>query len=919
MGEINEKEKSRYEEIIQNKSCSMHVINSILPGRWLKIMPIHVWICLCMCMTIPCRGQEVRAASVAVSDTATDRVVARIVFIGDAGRINANQQAVIRQASKEVIPGRTKVLFLGDNVFPAGFDGDNANDQTNGATTLSAAYLPFRQLGAAVYFIPGEKDWDNGGPEGLNKVKQAAAFIAAKHDSLLTWLPPEGCPDPVLIPVTDQLVIIAMDSEWWLQLNKKNKEDAGSDCNCYSSQDITANLRELLYKNRYKTILLATHHPFASYGTHGGNFSWKDYIFPLTAIQKDLYLPIPVVGALYPALRKTFQGPQDLHHPLYTQMRQMVTEVFEGFPNLIHVSAHEEGLQFINNPKKQLVQIISGGGSEAHYTTRGSSSLFAAASIGFVTLDQLSSGAIRIRFLGQADKAQTKKSEKISVNPADTRATGSSSEEGSLVELFAYQYHPKPYRQLEKRHQEAMTADSLKLAVHPAYNQVTGAHRLLFGDNYRSQWATPVQLPVIHVSEYAGGLRPVKLGGGFQSTSLRLADKDGKEYTLRSVEKRADLIVPEAFSGTFVKEWLDDATSAQHPYAALIVPPLANAVSVAHAVPIVGVVAPDSALAAYGALFDGKVNLLEAREPIGETDNTVKTARKLQEDNDNNFDAKAFLRARGLDYLMSDWDRHEDQWRFHDTSKKGEPDYYIPVPRDRDMVLNVTEGLIPDIAKHFILMPRVFGFSRKDPLRGSNYYFYKSAFLNQHPSAQFNFDTWHKIAVDEQAALTDSVLITALMQLPPEIRKIDYSALLGQLKNRRDHLTAAMDKYYRLTNKYVDIEASDKKELVTISDDNDQNALRITLQKISKKGKIQDTLMSKIYPREITKEIRLYLGRGDDSVIINNRQSTVGLRLIGGHGHKSYNITSAHRKIRVYDHEREAYYGDTDRLKINVK
>ena len=60
-------------------------------------------------------------------------------------------------------------------------------------------------------------------------------------------------------------------------------------------------MQELLYKNRNKTIFLASHHPFQSYGTHGGYFSWKDHIFPLTAANENLYIPLPIVGSLYPS------------------------------------------------------------------------------------------------------------------------------------------------------------------------------------------------------------------------------------------------------------------------------------------------------------------------------------------------------------------------------------------------------------------------------------------------------------------------------------------------------------------------------------------------------------------------------------------------------------------------------------------
>src|SRR3954466_16016370 len=83
-------------------------------------------------------------------------------------------------------------------------------------------------------------------------------------------------------------------------------------------------------------------------------------------------------------------------------------------------------------------------------------------------------------------------------------------------------------------------SDSILQAAHPSYNKVSGVHRWLFGENYRQDWAMPVKLPVLHLSTWHGGLTPVKQGGGMESKSLRLVDKSGQEWVLRSVEKTPD-------------------------------------------------------------------------------------------------------------------------------------------------------------------------------------------------------------------------------------------------------------------------------------------------------------------------------------------------------------------------------------------
>src|SRR5690606_27628402 len=140
-----------------------------------------------------------------------------------------------------------------------------------------------------------------------------------------------------------------------------------------------------------------------------------------------------------------------------------------------------------------------------------------------------------------------------------------------------------------------IAGDSITVRANPSFDRVGNFHRRLFGENYRKEWAAETRLPVIRISEIAGGLTPLKRGGGMQTTSLRLEDKTGKQWVLRSVNKNAEALIPVGLHNTFAEGILDDAVSAQHPYSALIVPPIAEAAGVPSAIPVIGIVAPDTA------------------------------------------------------------------------------------------------------------------------------------------------------------------------------------------------------------------------------------------------------------------------------------------------------------------------------------
>src|SRR4029077_15375984 len=97
---------------------------------------------------------------------AQDSVRYRVIFIGDAGEINKEQQAIINYASRIIIPNKTTAVFLGDNIYPRGMGLPGSKEEAITKNILQSQYLPLRNNGAPVYFVPGNHDWDKMGPQG---------------------------------------------------------------------------------------------------------------------------------------------------------------------------------------------------------------------------------------------------------------------------------------------------------------------------------------------------------------------------------------------------------------------------------------------------------------------------------------------------------------------------------------------------------------------------------------------------------------------------------------------------------------------------------------------------------------------------------------------------------------------------------
>ena len=91
---------------------------------------------------------------------AQDSISKRIIFIGDAGEIDKEQQAILPAASNLVLKDRTTVIYLGDNIYPKGMGLPGSRDEEETKLILQSQYKPMRSKGASVYFIPGNHDWD---------------------------------------------------------------------------------------------------------------------------------------------------------------------------------------------------------------------------------------------------------------------------------------------------------------------------------------------------------------------------------------------------------------------------------------------------------------------------------------------------------------------------------------------------------------------------------------------------------------------------------------------------------------------------------------------------------------------------------------------------------------------------------------
>jgi hypothetical protein len=303
--------------------------------------------------------------------------VHRLILIGDGGqplRDDPTLAALGRWGDAR--PRHTTVLFLGDNVYPAGLQAD---DRARGEGIL---LQQVRATSARKIFVPGNHDWGFGAGNAsaqLGTLHNEQRYIEAHASEGAEFLPRDGCPGPVattLVPpgprLRGGLTVLVVDFHWWLLPEEERPK-------CPDAPDTEAflqTLRKELESRVGENVVVAAHHPLHSGGPHGG-------------LTRGFW--IDVGAGLYYRL----YGPiQDLWEPGYAQMVAVVSEALADAPPLAYVAGHDHSLQILDGGDAARLMIVSGAGSQPRITGVAAidETIFAHAHAGFVVLDFFGGG-----------------------------------------------------------------------------------------------------------------------------------------------------------------------------------------------------------------------------------------------------------------------------------------------------------------------------------------------------------------------------------------------------------------------------------------------------------------------------------------------------------------------------------------------
>ena len=786
-----------------------------------------------------------------------------------ASRLQALRRTLEQQT------GPFTVVHLGDIVGNQGLG--SAKDSSQAGQTARADALIALVQGlpnGKIYFLPGDKDWANSGPDGLKRVRRLEKYIEDKLPGQNAFVPTGGCPGPEIVDVAPLVRLVAINSPWWTHPYDR-PEAPDTDCKTLTREEFREQLQDVLDETKGRNVLLVGHQPVISNGVYGGHMPLSRHLWP------------PVAGTVYAAYRQNVGSPRDLANPAYQQFQKELLNTLKDHPGAVYAAAHDFSLQLTE--AEGSYHLVSGSFAEKQHVGANARSQFNESAEGFSRLDYFPDGTVKTAFYTfEAGGATVKQAYAATL----FRSACGPEQAGVPVNSFIPECPSAPKGVAEVKPDAPFEATQT-LAAGRQYGG-SGSSRFWLGKLYRTSWTQPVQVPTLNLATEKGGLRVFGRGGGRQTTSIKLIAADSSEYVFRSVDKDVTRILPPELRQSFAANVLRDITPTAHPYSALVTGSLLDKTDILHARPRLFVLPDNNQLGPYRQEYAGLLGTLEDRpvDPkpnmpgFGGADEVRRSFsffRQLYKDNDNRIDAMSLAHARAFDMLVADFGKHEDNWKWAGF-KDGKKTVFKPIPRDRDQSFTLWNGTLSYLANREWAVPSIEDFQAEfGDMKSLNW---PARHLDRFLLQSLSREQWQQVARYLQERLTPAAIDEATATLPAELKSLSGDELNRKLKARIKELPKALDEYYLLLAKRVDVVGSNKAEVFRVDRQAD-GRVRVQLFDKAKEGDEPNgpALFNRTFSPKETEEISLYGLDGKDVFTVTGSASkSVLVRIIGGDG-----------------------------------
>ncbi|GAB3578444.1 BamA/TamA family outer membrane protein [Hymenobacter daeguensis] len=811
-----------------------------------------------------------------------------------AARLKLLRQTLERQT------GPFTVVHLGDIVGNAGLaaKGDTAlaQAQRERADALIALVKGLPQ--GKIYFLPGDKDWANSGRDGLKAVRRLEKYIEKQLPGQNAFIPTNGCPGPEVVDVAPLVRLVAINTPWFTHPFDK-PEAPDTDCKTLTKEEFREQMQDLIDDTKGKNLLLVGHQPVVTNGVYGGHEPLSRHLSP------------PVFGTIYAAYRQNVGTPRDLASPGYQDLRKELLNTLGSNPGVIYAAAHDFSLQV--TPFQGNYHLVSGSFVEDQHVGAKGAALYSKSEEGYTTLEYFADGTVKTHVFTFADDNQAAKDAYSATlfRSACADAAGSKAPQNPFITEC-----PGAAKTVAESKPDVPFQATTTVVPGPEYKP-TGSRDFFIGKIYRSSWLKPVTVPTLDLSQVKGGLRPTGKGGGRQTTSLKLIAADSAEYVFRSVDKDVTKILPPELRNSFAADILRDITATANPYSNLPISYMLDQTDILHARPVLYRLPDNQQLGPYREQYAGLLGTLEdsPKDPkpnlpgFGGSDEVTRSFglfRKLYKDHDNRVDAPALARARAFDMLVADFGKHEDNWKWAGYKQANGGTLYRPIPRDRDQSFTLWNGFLTYLANREWAVPSIEGFNTGfQDMKSLNW---PARHLDRFLLQNLSREQWQEAAKYLQAKLTPAVIDEATAKFPAEIQDLSGKDINRKLKARIQELPKAIDEYYLLLAKRVDVVGSNKGEVFQVNRLPDG---QVRVQMFDRAGDTENPKGAALFDRTFkpgeTNEVCLYGLDGKDIFTVTGEvgSHSILVRVIGGEGKDKITDNSSAAGLRtltkVYD------------------
>ena len=728
----------------------------------------------------------------------------------------------------------------------------NSKKNKDYKNSLTAQMAKLTSFSGDIYFMPGENEWSINGHKGLEDVEKHI-----KKNSSAKFYPNKG--EAIKHKsISDNIELITVDTQWFLE--DWNKDSYINDESEIKNRTLFfSEFESRVKKAQGKVILVALHHPIETNTRQG---------------------LINNVGGF---------SKQDFQNESYRKLRNRLKTISQGANNVIFISGKDKNLQYING---SIPQIISGAIGKSEKVKNSNNGSFGLAENGYAKLEIDTKGSVIVKYFS-TENGGTKEVFQTEIIKGNN---------DSVKKTYTFQENYPKTKIASIYTKEAVKKNSL--------------YETLWGKHYRSFYGTSVEAPVVFLDTLMGGLSPIKRGGGQQSKSLRLEDKDGKQFVMRALKKSTtkflqanafqENYIDHSLDSTTVDSFLSDFYTTSNPYGPFVIGALADPVSVNHTNPVLYYIPKQKTLGAFNDDFGGELYMIE--EHVGSTQSDLKSfgsakdifstsdvLKEIHKTGKSVVDEPSYIKARLFDMLIGDWDRHEDQWRWAYYKNEDGTSYCKPIPRDRDQAFSKYDGsLITFLTRSVPALRKMQSYS--DDLRSVKWFATSPYHLDLTLVNSSGWEEWEKQAQYIQDNLTNEDIDKAFETFPKEIKGEIISDIKAKLKGRKVNLMKIAKAYYEYLNRFEVITGTQKGDDFKITrHPNGKTTIKIDRKDIG--------VLNRTFSKDITKEIWIYGLDGKDTFIVDGEgDDYIKIRIIGGKNNDTYDFKNT-KKVKLYDYK----------------